>query len=232
MTNAINGQPPGNGAREEIELLLPWYLNGTLAASDVAKVETYLDSHPDMATQLATLREDMDESIYANEAITGPSGAALDRLMADIEQETPMRHRVAQVKRGFLTSIDEFLRSLSPGRLGFAAMAAAAVIMLQAGFVGTMMLSPPSGGSTYETASGDPALTGTFVLIQFKPGASFNQVSTLLSEQGAEIVAGPKPGGLFRVRVSTKKLDDAQRLALIDNLRSNDTLINMVLPSQ
>lgn len=231
MTDHLNGQAPADGAREEIELLLPWYVNGTLDTSDIAKVEAYLGQHPKMATQLATLREDMDETIHANEAIAGPSGAALDRLMADIAQETPMRHRVAQAKRGFLSSVDEFLRSLSPGRLGWAAMAAAAVIMLQAGVVGTMMMNPPNG-SVYETASGGKALSGTFVLVQFKPGASLDKISTLLTEQGAEIVAGPKPGGIYRVRVSTKKLDEEQRLAVIDNLRSNAALINMVLPSQ
>ncbi|MGI9477794.1 MAG: hypothetical protein ACR2PI_13920 [Hyphomicrobiaceae bacterium] len=233
MTDHPNGLAAGGHEREDIELLLPWYVNGTLEPQDVAKVEAYLDKHPDMATQLATLREDMDETIHANEAIAGPSGAALDRLMTDIGQETPIRHRVAQARRGLMTMVDDFLHSLSPGRLGWTALAAAAVIMLQAGVVGTMMMNPPTGGgSTYQTASGGKALSGTFVLVQFKPGASVEKVSTFLTEQGAEIVAGPKPGGLYRVRVSTKKLDDKQRLAVIENLRSSETLINMVLPSQ
>ena len=185
-----------------------------------------------MAAQLATLREDMDETIHANEAIAGPSAAALDRLMARIETEVPMHRRAMSAGRGLMGAIDDFLRSLSPGRLGWAAMAAAAVIMLQAGVVGTMMLNPPTGGETYQTASGGKELKGTFVLVQFKATATFSGVSTFLSEHGAEIVAGPKPGGLYRVRISVNKLDDEQRQALIEKLRSNDTLINTVLPSQ
>ncbi len=232
MTDQTDGPIPRDGSREDIELLLPWYVNGTLEPLDVAKVEDYVSRHPDMAVQLATLREDLDETIRANEAIAGPSGAALDRLMAQIETEVPIHRRALSAGRGLMGAIDDFLRSLSPGRLGWAAMAAAAVIMLQAGVVGTMMLNPPTGGATYQTASGGKELKGTFVLVQFKSTATFIEVSTFLSEQGAEIVAGPKPGGLYRVRVSVDKLDDEKRQALIEKLRSNGTLINTVLPSQ
>ena len=129
MTDHANTQMPPEGSREDIELLLPWYINGTLEAADVAKVEAYLERHPDMTTQLTTLREDFDETIHANEAIAGPSGAALDRLMAQIETETPAhlraRQQATRAGRGLMSSIDDFLRSLSPGRLGWAAMAAA-----------------------------------------------------------------------------------------------------------
>ena len=236
MTDHANTQMPPEGSREDIELLLPWYINGTLEAADVAKVEAYLERHPDMTTQLTTLREDFDETIHANEAIAGPSGAALDRLMAQIETETPAhlraRQQATRAGRGLMSSIDDFLRSLSPGRLGWAAMAAAAVIMLQAGVVGTMMFNLPAGDTTYRTASGGKALIGTFALVQFKATASFSAVSAFLTEQGAEIVAGPKPGGLYRVRLSVDKLDEVQRTALIEKLRGNATLINTVLPSQ
>jgi anti-sigma-K factor RskA len=232
MIDQANGQAPRDSSREDIELLLPWYVNGTLKASDAIKVETYLERHPDMQVQLATLREDMDETITANETIAGPSGAAFGRLMQQIEAETPVRHRVAKAKQGVMQAIDGFLRSLSPGRLGWAAMAAAAVIMLQAGVVGTMMLNPPSSGKTFETASGGAALTGTFVLVQFKQDASIAEVSAFLSEQGAEIVGGPKPGGLFRVRISENKLSDDARQVVLTKLRRKDTLLNLVLPSQ
>lgn len=231
MTDADADYAPRDGSPEEIELLLPWYVNGTLEASDAAKVEAYLERHPDMRVQLATLRDDMHETVGANEAIAGPSGAALDRLMNQIEAETPMRHRAAKVKRGMMEAVDEFLRSLSPGRLGWAAMAAAAVIMLQAGVVGTMMLNPPTGDSTYQTASGSNQLSGTFALIQFKQDASVADISTFLSKEGAEIVGGPKPGGLFRVRISADKLNDDARQALLTKLRANAFVI-VVLPSQ
>lgn len=237
MSDQAKGQTPLDSAREDIELLLPWYVNGTLEAADVTRVEAYLAHHPDMQVQLTTLREDMDEAITANETITGPSGvasgAALGRLMQQIETETPpVRHRVANVKRGVMAAVDEFLRSLSPGRLGWTAMAAAAVMMLQAGIVGTMMLNPPSNGNTTELASGGTALSGTFVLVQFKQDASLADVSAFLSDQGAEIVGGPKPGGLFRVRISENKLNDDARQAILTKLRSNHTLLNLVLPSQ
>jgi len=104
---------PRDGSREDIELLLPWYVNGTLEPLEVAKVEDYLSRNPDMAVQLATLREDMEEAIHANEAIAGPTGAALDRLMARIDIEVPMHRRAMSAGRGLMGAIDDFLRSTS-----------------------------------------------------------------------------------------------------------------------
>ena len=235
MIDQVNGQAPPDSSREDVELLLPWYINGTLSASDVMKVEAYLEHHPDMQVQLATLREDMDETITANETIAGPSGpsssAALDRLMQQIEAETPVRHRVAKAKQGVMAAVDEFLRSLSPGRLGWTAMAAAAVILLQAGVVGTMMLSPPSGGTIYQTASGGNQSNGMVFLVQFKRDASFGDITAFLAEQDASIVSGPNDG-LFKVRVKAEKSDDETRQALLAKLGSNDKLISTVLPSQ
>lgn len=233
MTDPTNTAMPPEGSREDIELLLPWYVNGTLEAADVAKVEDYLARHPDMAAQVATLREDRDEAIGANEAIAGPGGAALDRLMAEIDQEAvPLHRRAAQTGRGLMEKLGDFLASLSPGRLGWAAMAAAAVIVLQAGIVGTVMLNPPTGGKTYQTASGSKAPGGTFVLVQFKPAAAMTEVSAYLAEHGAEIIAGPKPGGLYRVRISAEELADDKRAALIEKLRGPGSVLQTVIPSQ
>ena len=55
--------------REEIEALLPWFVRGTLAAGDRARVDSYLARHPDMRLQLDLVREEMDESVAANEAV-------------------------------------------------------------------------------------------------------------------------------------------------------------------
>jgi hypothetical protein len=231
IDHPTNPTPP-DAAREEIEMLLPWYVNGTLDDADVGKVEAYLASHPEMNLQLNTLREDMSEAIHANETIAGPSGAALDRLMDQIAAEAPARQRLASAGSGLLGQFENFLRSLSPGRLSFAAMAAAAVIMLQAGVVGTMLLQPPSKGSVYQTASGGKQQGGTFVLVKFAPGASLDDISAFLTSSNAEIVGGPKPGGLFRVRISPDELDDTGRLALMKSLQAETKLISVVLPSQ
>lgn len=221
-----------DAAREEIEMLLPWYVNGTLDPTDRGKVEAYLASDPEMKAQLATLREDMHEAIDANEAIAGPSGAALGRLMDQIAAEAPARRPLLKTNSSLFRKLDDFLRSLSPGRLSFAAMAAAAVILVQASVVGTMLLQSTPEGHVYETASGDQIQGGTFVLVKFAPDASLEEISAFLTSTNAEIVGGPKPGGLYRVRVSPKTLDAASRLTLMSALQAKTRLISLVLPSQ
>ena len=45
--------------REEIEALLPWHAAGTLSRRDAHKVEQALQSDADLATQYATVRQDL-----------------------------------------------------------------------------------------------------------------------------------------------------------------------------
>ena len=59
MTDPTNAAMPPEGSREDIELLLPWYVNGTLDAADVAKVEDYLARHPDMVERSPTAEPDL-----------------------------------------------------------------------------------------------------------------------------------------------------------------------------
>ena len=55
--------------REEIEMLLPWYVTGKLDAADTARVEAYLAQHPDMLHQLAIIAEEQTITVEDNEAI-------------------------------------------------------------------------------------------------------------------------------------------------------------------
>ena len=63
--------------REEIEALLPWHAAGTLSRREAQMVEQALASDPDLAAQYATVREDLAETIVANESLGAPSARAL-----------------------------------------------------------------------------------------------------------------------------------------------------------
>lgn len=75
--------------REEIELLLPWYVTGKLDAEDQSRVEAYLESHRDLDDQLALIREDRDEVIAVNEQVPTPSAGGLDCLLTRLDAEEP-----------------------------------------------------------------------------------------------------------------------------------------------
>src|SRR5262245_24097385 len=70
--------------RDEIEALLPWYVSGTLDAKSRARVERYIETHPEVKAHLALAREEADAAIAANEAIAAPGRDALERLRASV----------------------------------------------------------------------------------------------------------------------------------------------------
>ena len=230
MTDSTAARYPAGGERDEISLLLPWYANGTLDEGDQSRVDAWLKRDAELRVELATLREDMAEAIDTNEAIAAPPSAALDRLMDQIGAEAPVRRSFVAAGTGFFSWLDELLRSMSPGRLGFAAVAAAVVIALQAGVVGGLLTQGPSSGVNYETASGKPSEAASIVLVQFHDDAPISAVTAYLASVDAEIIAGPKTGGLYEVRVSAGKLDEAERQAAIAKIRSHAQLFKLVLP--
>ena len=68
--------------REEIEMLLPWFVTGRLDAADKAKVEAFLAREPAMRRQLDLIREEQGETIAANEAVALPRGVSVAKGMA------------------------------------------------------------------------------------------------------------------------------------------------------
>ena len=77
----MNENGTGNGAeREEIEMLLPWYVTGNISDDDRARVDSYLADHPEIGRQLELAREEMDETVALNESLGTMPAGALDSL--------------------------------------------------------------------------------------------------------------------------------------------------------
>ncbi len=228
----MNDQSERDSEREQVELLLPWYANGTLSPAETERVEAYLARHPEMEPQLATLREDHSASVAANEAIAVSSEAAMDRLMRAIDAEAPVPHKTPSFASRLSTVLDDYLRSLSPDGLSWAAVAAAVVIVVQAALLGALLWQQPADEAVYRTASGRQAATGVEVLIQFNGDAGLDRVGRFLAEHDAQIVAGPKPGGFYLVRVVAQNTDEAAYQTLIARLASDKGVVKLVLPTQ
>lgn len=217
--------------REEIELLLPWYATGQIDPADAARVQAYVSKDPEMALQLETIREDMHLSAITNERIAPPSSAALDRLMAQIEQEPQVKQSALTWTSGLTGKLEDFLHTLAPGQLSWISMAAAILIILQASVIGVGIWRGADQGKTYETASGKEEAAGPAFLVKFKPGASFGDITEFLDTLDAQIVTGPQKGNLYKIRVGETALDEASRTALLKRLKDSNDLVLLALPS-
>lgn len=116
------------------------------------------------------------------------------------------------------------------GAVRWVAAAAAAIILVQAVTLGALLVNREE---TYQTASGEPsaATDGTFALVRFSDTASVKAVGDLLAELNVVIIDGPKPGGLYRVRLGPKDLSAAERDRKLAELRARPTVIVLVMPS-
>ena len=225
--NATDTEKPERG---EIEELLPWHAAGTLSRRDAQRVEEALARDPELARRYAMVREELGETILLNETLGAPSGRATEKLFAKIDAEPARRAGGAGRKLG--AGISGFLAGLSPRTLAWSASAAVLAILLQAGLIADFALKPnaPSGFETASAPSTAPG-AGAFTLIRFAPQASFDDIDKFLQANKLSIVAGPVPGGLYKVRVADKALPKAELDDIVRKLEQ-DRLVSFIVTAQ
>jgi len=211
--------------REEVEALLPWHAAGTLSRREADMVERALAADPSLAVQFETVREDLAETIAANESLGAPSARAMQKLMADIEADASTALR-ARSSFSFGEWLSDRLSSFSPRTLAWSATAAALAVVLQAGLLAGMFVSERQGGSLFNTASvskSEPALQGTYALISFSPHASAAEITKLMQTYNMKIVEGPS-GEMYTVKLAVTGMPKEDLGRLIKQLQDEKTV--------
>ena len=214
--------------REEMEMLLPWYVTGRLDAADLAKMEAYLARHPEVARQLDLARTERDETVAANEALGLPSAGATARLMASLPAARP-GWAAMRALRGGLQQVGDLLAAPTANAVRWAALAAAVLIAVQ-GIAIVSLLNERAG--TYQTASGGQSGDGIALLVTFADDAKATAISQLLTDLDGSIVDGPKAGGVYKIRLRTEDRSTAGREALMRRLAGRRDIVRAVLPSR
>lgn len=209
--------------REEIEMLLPWFITGKLDAADNARVEAALARDPVLRRQVDLVREEQGATIAANEAIAAPRTLTVENGMQAVAARTSLGAR--QRAAGLMDRLRAFFTMPSPRAVRFATAAAVAVVLLQAATIGTLL----SQREDYATASGGAA-RGATVIVKFVDGASAQAIAGTLQGLNMSIVDGPKPGGTFVVRLGPESLSQADRRSRIEELRKASGVIGLVVP--
>jgi anti-sigma-K factor RskA len=199
--NRPDENPEKMSRRDELEALLPFYLNGTLEGEDLAAVEAWLTSDPAAMAALGEAEAEFSGTTAANEAIRPPADA-LSRFSKALDAEAgPARAAapcaLARLWVGFMAI---------PAGFAWAAATAAVVLVL----VQTVM-EPGGPGGPVEIA-GTEAQNMPFALVTFKPDARIADISAVLSGQGAVILSGPAGGGVFKIGVPAKTAADYDRV--------------------
>ena len=206
-------------AHSDIEELLPWHAAGTLSRRDAQRVEEALARDPKLARHYALVREELGETILLNETLGAPSGRAMEKLFAKIDAE-PARKPALSLKLG--ARVAGFFASLSPRTLAYAGSAAALAILLQAGFIASVVIKEKSAGG-YETASAPSTApgVGAFTLIRFAPQASSDDITKFLEANKLQVAAGPMSGGLYKVHVAVTGLPKGELARIVKKLQED-----------
>jgi anti-sigma factor RsiW len=180
----------------QAQLLLPWYVTGTLSDEESAQVEQHLSECPEC-------REDVKmEKALARQvrSMTGDAESGWAVLEARIHGvETGRRRKVVLLSRRI------------PVGWALAAQAASLAILIP---VLTFALARPH--ALYRTLGAAPSVAPGNLVVIFKPEASEATLRTILTQNQARIVDGPTSAAAYVLRVTAN-----QRAATLARLKSD-----------
>lgn len=182
---------------EEMAVLLPFFVAGTLSAEEHAQVARWIESSEDAKAHFEEAIAERAKVIKGNEVISPPS-TSLSRLMESIESEPPQESRPQG--RAMWKGLIEWLNS-SPPALAWGATAAMLCVLVLGS--ATQVLSP-SSEPTVVAGSNGSIQKGRLAIARFTPGARMKDIVAALNRADAMIVSGPKGAGVFEIRLSEK----------------------------
>ncbi len=215
-------------------MLLPFYVNGTLNAVDCARIDMGLATSAELRNELDDLNGLAQMVREGGQAMTQKQGdvdVQLGKLMDDPRMaeraKEPMRFAAMQstpVSSGLLSFLNP--KNWHPA----VSLALVAAAVAQAGWLMDMngeqkersqqiaQLEKKVGDLEYQLASGpDGGAQTADILVQVKPGASWQALSGLLSKEGLTIVDGPSDNTLSL----SSEMEGAALDAVIMRLRAS-----------
>lgn len=221
--NMMNKEPE----RHEIEALLPWHAAGTLNRRDSDRVEQAIAADRELKRRYDLVREELNETIHLNETLGAPSARAMEKLFAAIDAEgarTPSR----RTSFDFAGRISDFLSGIAPRTLAWSAAAAALAILVQAAVITTVVMKDRDG-TTYETASAQSTTTGgSFAVVRFVAQANAVEITNFLGAHKATLVDGPKPGGLYRIRIAGPDMSRDELSKVIKQMQNESKIVSFI----
>ena len=211
--------------RDEVEMMLPFYVTGQLDHAEANEIDEYLKHHPDVARQLDLIRAERESTAAGNAIHASRPARSFDRVAAMIGKTPAQPARSAGWGLDWIRRL--FAMPSSP-TLGFVGAAAAIVILLQAATIGTLVVAQYTGIFTGASGGNGTVDTGTTVVVRFADDASAAAIADVLSGLGVKIIDGPRGGRLFTVRIGPKTMNDSERGRLIAALKARSDLIVFV----
>jgi hypothetical protein len=188
---------------------LPWYVNGTLDADGRKWVDQYLRDHPEAASELRW-EESQRDVIRENQPVVSRD-IGWDAFQARIGKSP----RVASIdwKVRWRRWFADFQQGRTWTQRPAAVYATLAIIMVQAGVVGTLVFEQGKLGMNAAVYRGwvPPTTTRPVLRVRFKPETPERKLRVLLIGLDGTIRAGPSQLGDYIVGVDPDQLNEAAK---------------------
>jgi hypothetical protein len=170
-------------AHHDAQSLLPWLANGTLAGTELARVQAHVHSCSTCRADLALLH-----TVRAAGAEPQPgldADRALARLLPQLDEAPP-----AGRWRGWRAANDRnWLKWVGAAQC-------CVIVMLAALLLRASPSVPPPVSDNYRLLGAAPAVQGT-VIVAFRPDTPEREVRRIVATSGARVVGGPTATGAW-----------------------------------
>ncbi len=192
----------------ELDLLLPWYVNGSLKDEEREAVEAYLAQSAEARDEVALLTA-LRQQVKDEKIENSPGELGLQRLKRDINRSDEQGRAPAET--GKVISIASWWRPL--------AVAACLAVVIQAGVL-VNLAGGPDGEVTIAEFAAAPDLQVTFA-----PTATEQEIREVLQSAGTVIVDGPSALGIYGLRLADPEGDKAAIEAALVKLQARGDVV-------
>jgi hypothetical protein len=185
-------------AHKVADVLLPWFVNGTLEGDELVFVQRHLGQCGTCQREVEWLRE-LHAACVAGEADPDASSALRN-----------LRRRLEQPRSGPgpLARLRDLWGGSRPWSRWVMATQLAVIVAL-----GTWLLPAVEGPALFRTlgASNAPAPTTGNLVVVFDPATTEGDLRRMLRDTGARIVDGPTQANAYVLNVATQRIDQAMQ---------------------
>jgi hypothetical protein len=182
----------GEPAHREAEMLLPWFVNGTLKGEELVVVEQHLRECALCQREVNGLRE--MQVAYTGSEITPDAAASFHKLRSRLDATSTRSHVVPRL-RGFWRQTQPWAR--------WAVMAELLVIVT----LGTLLVSGSPPAALYRTlgaVESSPHAAGTLVVV-FDPRITEAEWRRIVRGIGARLVDGPTAANAYVLELPAER---------------------------
>lgn len=188
--------------KDRFDELLPWYVNGSLAAEDRDWVDRYLAEHPEARAELDWTRS-LSARIHDG-APAVPETIGLAKVMTLIRSDRPT----------FAERLGAFFGNF--GMRPATALAGLAVIAVQAGFILSLLDTAQDDATQIRALKATADTSRPMLKLNFAPDAKEAEIRHLLVSLQGQLAGGPGQLGDYYVVVPAGK-----EAALAERLKTN-----------